>query len=224
MSTGIVVRRSRQPPFIKRLGCLAPSTFSVRARRVYTYSSTRANCGQPLFPTQLDCAHFVSTTSVSTACRLRTRLLLHISIVICLVTTHPDCPHFICAHSIIHIFVAALCFFYTQRLCTMSYTSRFNTTNPLHLFSDRSFVHVSLVDTTRTSISHGYGGTLKQFVHEPWFSRTILYFLHVILGFSKFLGVRRENLKITTLRCATEVRIGVHFKTKRVHRRSPTQS
>ena len=74
---------------------------------------------QPLFPTQLDCAHSVSTTSVSTPSRLRTRLLLHISIVIRLVNTHPDCPHFVCAHSVIHIFVATLCFFYTKRLCAM---------------------------------------------------------------------------------------------------------
>ena len=46
-------------------------------------------------PTQLDYAHFVSTTSVSTPSRLRTLFLLHIPIVIRLVTTHPDCPHFV---------------------------------------------------------------------------------------------------------------------------------
>ena len=74
---------------------------------------------QPLLPTQLHCAHFVSTTSVSICSRLRTRLLLHISIVIRLVTAHPDCPHFVCAHSVIHIFVDTLCFCYTKRLCTM---------------------------------------------------------------------------------------------------------
>ena len=51
--------------------------------------------------------------------RFRTRLLLHIAIVIRLVTTHPDCPHFVCAHSVIHIFLATLCFFDTKRLCTM---------------------------------------------------------------------------------------------------------
>ena len=74
---------------------------------------------QLLFPTQLDCAHFVFTISVSTPPRLHTRVLLHISIVIRLVTTHPDCPHFVCAHSAIHIIVATLCFFYTKRSCTM---------------------------------------------------------------------------------------------------------
>ena len=61
---------------------------------------------QPLFPTQLDCAHFVFPTSVSTPSRFGTRLLLHISIVIRLITTHPDYPHFDCAHSVIHFFVA----------------------------------------------------------------------------------------------------------------------
>ena len=79
---------------------------------------------QPLFPTLLDCAHFVSTTSVSTPSRSRTRLLLHIWVVIRLVTTNLDFPHFVCAHSVTHIFVA--CSTQSNRAHSLYYTFRFN--------------------------------------------------------------------------------------------------
>ena len=85
---------------------------------------------QPLFPTLLDCAHFVSTTSVSTPSRSRTRLLLHIWVVIRLVTTNLDFPHFVCAHSVTHIFVA--CSTQSNRAHSLYYTFRFNTANPPH--------------------------------------------------------------------------------------------
>ena len=87
-----------------------------------------------------------------------------------------------------------------------AFTTHPDSTQPIHhiAFLHSSFVHVSSVEATHTSILRGQGRTLKQFIHEQWFSRTILHFSQVILGFSKFLGVRREKPKITTLRCASE--------------------
>ena len=81
--------RAAPPPYTARL-----CTFRIHHIRFYTLSIAHA-------PFTIRFHSFV------------------VSIIIRLVTTHPDCPDFVCAHSIIQIFLATLCFFDTKRLCTV---------------------------------------------------------------------------------------------------------
>ena len=64
--------------------------------------------------------------------------------------------------------------FSTQSDLHNAFTTHPDSTQLIHHipFLHSSIVHANSVGTTRTSISHGQGRTVKQFIHEQWFWRT----------------------------------------------------